>query len=154
MVEGTTPFSRMLHLPMIHTLYCSMLSKKVSSAIFWVWYESTWDWTPVSQTLANANHYPDGSLSVCVCVYIYIYIYNNVGGIRGIRGTVMETDMATWVQILDVGWLFQFYGISTFVGYLMPNPFLNKQLVLFQIIHFSISTQFNCQNIFISSYSV
>ena len=25
-----------------------------------------------------------------------------------------------------VGWLFGFYGISTFVGYLMPNPFLNK----------------------------
>ena len=27
-----------------------------------------------------------------------------------------------------VGWLFGFYGISTFVGYLMPNPFYtNKQ---------------------------
>ena len=25
-----------------------------------------------------------------------------------------------------VGWLFGFYGISTFVGYLMPNPFLYK----------------------------
>ena len=25
-----------------------------------------------------------------------------------------------------VGWLFGFYGISTFVGYLMPNLFLNK----------------------------
>ena len=24
------------------------------------------------------------------------------------------------------GWLFDFYGISTFVGYLMPNPFLYK----------------------------
>ena len=23
-----------------------------------------------------------------------------------------------------VGYLFEFYGISTFVGYLMPNPFL------------------------------
>ena len=23
-----------------------------------------------------------------------------------------------------VGWLFEFYGISTFVGYLMRNPFL------------------------------
>ena len=28
----------------------------------------------------------------------------------------------TWL----VGWLFGFYGISTFVGYLMSNPFLYK----------------------------
>ena len=39
-----------------------------------------------------------------------------------------------------VGWLFGFYGISTFVGYLMPNLFLCKYLVLFQTIQFSIST--------------
>ena len=25
-----------------------------------------------------------------------------------------------------VGWLVEFYGMSTFVGYLMPNPFLYK----------------------------
>ena len=35
--------------------------------------------------------------------------------------------------------MFGFYGISTFVGYLMPNPFYTKT-VLFQTIHFSIST--------------
>ena len=28
-----------------------------------------------------------------------------------------------WMSVL-VGWLFGFYGISTLVGYLMPNPFL------------------------------
>ena len=27
---------------------------------------------------------------------------------------------------IDVVWLVRFYGISTFVGYLMPNPFLCK----------------------------
>ena len=43
-----------------------------------------------------------------------------------------------------IGWLFGFYGISTFVGYLMPNPFLCK----FQTIQFSMSTQFNCQKHF------
>ena len=37
--------------------------------------------------------------------------------------------------------LFGLYGISTFVGYLMPNPFLYKSTILFQII----STQFNSQ---------
>ena len=36
--------------------------------------------------------------------YIYIYIY-------------MQRER---------GWLFVFYGISTFVGYLMPNLFLYK----------------------------
>ena len=41
-----------------------------------------------------------------------------------------------------------------FAGYLMPNSFLYQETVLFQIIQFSISTQFNCQNISISSYSV
>ena len=29
-------------------------------------------------------------------------------------------------EILNVGWLVVFYGISTFVGYLTPNPFLCK----------------------------
>ena len=42
-----------------------------------------------------------------------------------------------------VGWLFGFYVISTFVGYLMPNPFLCKLSALFQTIQFSMSTQFN-----------
>ena len=50
--------------------------------------------------------------------------------------------------------LFMFYGISTFVGNLMPNPFLYKWTVLFQMIQFSISTQFNCQKNSILSYSV
>ena len=36
-----------------------------------------------------------------------------------------------------------FYGISTIVGYLMPNPFLYNKTVLFQAIQFSISTQFS-----------
>ena len=29
----------------------------------------------------------------------------------------------SFTRPLLVGWLFGFYGISTFVGYLMPNPF-------------------------------
>ena len=41
-------------------------------------------------------------------------------------------------------WFVGFYGISTFVGYLTPNPFLCKLSVLFQTIQFSMSTQFNC----------
>ena len=45
-------------------------------------------------------------------------------------------------------WFGGFYGISTFVGYLTPNPFLCKQSVLFKTIQFIISTHFNCQKHF------
>ena len=38
--------------------------------------------------------------------------------------------------------MFEFYGISTFVGYLIPNLSLNKLSVLFQTIQFSISMHF------------
>ena len=68
--------------------------------------------------------------------------------------------------------LFGFYGISTFVGYLMPNPFIYKWTVLFQTIQFSVNTvsmsktalyqtiqfsisrQFTCQYSSISSSAV
>ena len=33
-----------------------------------------------------------------------------------------------------VGWLVGFYGISTFVGYLMPNPFSWKEFYFKQFI--------------------
>ena len=36
-----------------------------------------------------------------------------------------------------------FYSTSTIIGYLMPNPFLYIQTVLFQTIQFSISKQFS-----------
>ena len=42
-------------------------------------------------------------------------------------------------ELILVGWLVGFYGISTFVGYLTPNPFLYR----FQTIQFSMSIQFN-----------
>ena len=44
-------------------------------------------------------------------------------------------------------WFGWFYGISTLVGYLTPNPFLYKS-ILFKTVQFSISTQFNCQKHF------
>ena len=81
---------------------------------------------------ASENHKP--LIYICVRnkythIYIYIYIYSH--------------------KLLD--WV---YGISTFVSYLRPNPFLYALAVLFQTIQFRITTQFNCQNISISSYSV
>ena len=50
-----------------------------------------------------------------------------------------------------LGW---FYGISTIAGYLMPNPFLYIQTVLFQTIQYCKSTQFICQNSSIAYNSV
>ena len=47
-----------------------------------------------------------------------------------------------WFSLVWLGWV-GFYGISTFVGYLMPNPFLYKWSVLFQAILFSKSMQFS-----------
>ena len=50
---------------------------------------------------------------LCVCIYMFVgFVY------------VLE-----FVNIYVFGWLiwmFVFYGISTFVGYLMPNPFYFK----------------------------
>ena len=60
--------------------------------------------------------------------------------------TQMYTHALT--QTLICTCLFGFYGISTFVGYLTPNPFLCKWIDLFQTIQFSISTQFDCQKRF------
>ena len=45
-------------------------------------------------------------------------------------------------------WFVGFYGISTFVGYFTPNPFLCKQSVLLKTVQFSISTQLHCQKHF------
>ena len=54
-------------------------------------------------------------------------------------------DHLVWFGLV---WLVGFYGISTFEGYLTPNPFLCKYSFLFKTIQFSISTQFNCQKNF------
>ena len=62
-----------------------------------------------------------------------------------------ETHSATSRIRLGLDW---FYGISTIVGYLIPNQFLYIQTVLFQTIQFRLSTQFKCQNSSISSNSV
>ena len=43
-----------------------------------------------------------------------------------------------------MGWLVEFYGISTLVGYLTPNQFFCKSDIL-QTIPFKVSTQCNSQ---------
>ena len=57
----------------------------------------------------------------------------------------MVDEFGKYIKTGQIYCLFGFFGISTFVGYLMPNPFSYKYTVLFQTIQFSISTQFNYQ---------
>ena len=45
-------------------------------------------------------------------------------------------------------WVCGFYDISTFVGFLMTNPFLNKEFYFKQFKEFSISIQFHRQKYF------
>ena len=44
-------------------------------------------------------------------IYICMYVYS-----------MLHIYICTYI----VGWLFRFHGISTNVGYLIPNPFLYK----------------------------
>ena len=39
------------------------------------------------------------------------------------ESTFMHKYVRGWI---DCNWMYGFYGISTFVGYLIPNPFLDK----------------------------
>ena len=59
--------------------------------------------------------------------------------------------MNSYVHLISILFvcLFVVSGISTFVGYLMPNPLLNKLTILFQTIQFSINTLFNGQKTFL-----
>ena len=57
------------------------------------------------------------SACICICACIVVHGY-----------TTPSVRVLSSVLNRMVGWLFGFYGISTFVGYLMPNP------VLFQTI--------------------
>ena len=69
---------------------------------------------------------------ICIeSIYIYIYIYKYKWRERGEREreTMGETmkDIWIWIDVwFGLVWFGGFYGISTFVGYLTPNPFFCK----------------------------
>ena len=75
---------------------------------------------------------------------IYIFIKKYIR--RSLKSPLTVNDVSTYICIcIRAVW---FCGISTFVGYLTPNPFLSKLSVLFKTIRFSMSKQFNCQKHF------
>ena len=56
----------------------------------------------------------------------------------------------TFFLVQIVGWLFEFYGISTFVA-----KFIFMKIVLFETIQFRISTQFKCKySLIVESISI
>ena len=64
-----------ISLPLIRTLWRWVLSKEVSSNIFWV-FGMTWPGIESHSPWPLANSLPTRKLAgMCVCVYIYIYIY-------------------------------------------------------------------------------
>ena len=57
------------------------------------------------------------------CIYLACFIDNVLATLcTGLLQVFLIDDL----KFPEVGWLFGFYGISTFVGYLMPNLFLYK----------------------------
>ena len=89
---------------------------------------------------------------MCVCVsefylyhILYIYLFLYLLYLFLFMCITISTVFYLNYCYFYVRWLFGFYGIPTFVSYLMPNPFLCNKSVLFQTIQFSMSTQFNCQ---------
>ena len=61
-----------------------------------------------------------------------------------------KSSLYIYIKYIGFG-LVGFYGISTIVGYFMPNPFLYISTVLFQTIRFSINAQFKYQKHFFFS---
>ena len=76
--------------------------------------------------------------SVCVCVRAGLYVC--------VRQTDRQTDRDGWLVVAC-------YGISTFVGYLMTNPFLYK-LIYFKQSSLARLHTLIVNNISFSSYSV
>ena len=62
----------------------------------------------------NKKNYP--SKSSVVCEYF----------VGWFSCKLILTEAEVSYVVSNEGWLVEFYGISTFVGYLTPNPFLSK----------------------------
>ena len=67
---------------------------------------------------------------------------------------VVVIDVAVFFVNKYGGWLVVFYDISTFVGYLTPDPFLKNNLFYFKQFSLAWVQILIVKNISISSYSV
>ena len=65
----------------------------------------------------------------------FISIHNIQSRTNNLRQNKFVEINQIFIQIFSLNW---FYGISTIESYLMPNPFLNVQIVLLQTIQFFI----------------
>ena len=96
-------------------------------------------------TLKNDRNFGRGTISKLgldtVDTYVKTCIQDHLGGNCSSMVITGHSEQSLNPRCVD--WLAGFYGISTFVGYLMPSPFLYKLSVLFQAIQFSIKNQFH-----------
>ena len=73
----------------------------------------------------------------------YSVVSNKHRDFSTLKETIYQIGLVlTCHKTKPIWYMVWFYGMSTIVGYLMPNPFLYIWTVLFQIIQFSISTLF------------
>ena len=83
---------------------------------------------------------------------------NNVTRTNYIKAKIDYTNRIASVGYVEnhlmVGCLFCFYGNSTFVGYLMPNPFYTNNQFYFKQFNLAELHSLIVKNISISSYSV
>ena len=112
--------------------------------------ESThiWLYLKVPERRATAEHFycgsthpllikPEKPIQTSLLISVNIYSHKMLTAPILLKANCLFVCLFVW-----------FYGISPFVGYLMWNPFLYKWTILFQTVHFSMSTQFNCQKHF------
>ena len=60
-------------------------------------------------------------MCVCVCVCVLYSICKHIA-----ENILKQTWALFATHFIDLDWFVWFYGISTFVSYLTPNPFLRK----------------------------
>ena len=64
---------------------------------------------------------------ICTLTSLTIYIQRYVNWSTNFRGLPLNVPMGpVCLKLVNSVCLFGFYDVSTFVGYLMPNPFLYK----------------------------
>ena len=74
--------------------------------------------------------------------------------IKKIIFQIVQFSIGTQFQCWLVGWLFRFYSISTFIGYLMPNPFYSNNQFYFKPFSLAWVHSLIVKNISISNNSV
>ena len=94
-----------------------------------LWYDSTWDWTPVSRTTRKlSTHSAHGPNKRYIVTREFELACNDVAVLYVKHyATGTYTSITKWyLYVYLFVYFFGFHGISTFVGYLKPNRYSYK----------------------------